>query len=236
MTEIVGLIAARGGSKGIPRKNIKPLAGKPLIAWTIEAAQQSQALSRLILSTDDEEIADVGRRFGAEVPFLRPLPLAADDTLAIDVVEHALDWLAKDQDCRPDYLLLLQPTSPLRTSEDIIGAIHLAEEHNAEAVVSVCPADSHPFLIKRLTEQGTLEDFVSTDQVDLRRQALPPAYALNGAIYLNRPSSLMTHRSFLPPGTHAWEMPPERSVDIDTPWDFRLAELLLKGDHDTPID
>ncbi len=236
MTEIVGLIVARGGSKGVPRKNIKPLAGKPLIAWTIDAARQSQALARLILSTDDEEIADVARRHGAEVPFMRPAALAADDTLAIDVVEHALGWLDRDQDCRPDYLLLLQPTSPMRTAEDIRGAIGLAEERNAEAVVGVCEADSHPFLTKRLSEQGALEDFVSTDQADLRRQALPPAYMINGAIYLNRPESLLRHRSFVPTGTLAWVMPRQRSVDIDTPWDLRLAELQLKGDHGTAAD
>ena len=233
MSEIVGLITARGGSKGIPRKNVKLLAGKPLITWTIEAALQSRELSRVVVSTDDDEIARVAQQWGAEVPFMRPPELAQDDSPHILVMEHAIRWLEKHDDARPDYMMLLQPTSPLRATEDIEAVIQIAEARNAVAVVGVCKADHHPYLTKRISEDGTLVDFLSNDIVYLRRQALPPAYALNGAIYLNRRESLLTNRTFVPQGTYGYIMPPERSLDIDSLWDFHLAELILKDRHES---
>jgi len=226
---VLGLITARGGSKSIPRKNLMPLDGKPLIAWTFEVALQSRQLSRVILSTDDEEIAGVGRDWGIEVPFLRPSELANDDSSHISVVNHAIAWLEDHENVCPDYIMLLQPTSPLRTVEDIDTAIQIAEVRNAIAVVSVCETHHHPYLTKRTLEDGTLADFVSSNIAYLRRQGLPPAYALNGAIYLNRRDSLLHDKSFLPPGTYAYIMPQERSLDIDTPWNFYLADLILRN-------
>lgn len=228
MGKIVGVITARGGSKAIPHKNTVPLAGKPLIAWTIEAALQSRRLDRLIVSTDDPEIAETSRAWGAEVPFLRPAELAEDNTPHILVMLHSLSWLNESAAASPDYLLLLQPTSPLRTAEDIDTAIEIAEARDAIAVVSVAEMHRHPYLSKRILEDGTLADFVETDIAYLRRQALPPAYALNGAIYLNRPESLLRDRTFVPPGTLAYVMPPERSMDVDSPWDLHLIELVLR--------
>jgi CMP-N,N'-diacetyllegionaminic acid synthase len=229
MSEIIGLITARGGSKAIPGKNIKLLAGKPMIAWTIEAALKSDRLSRLILSTDDEEIAQVAREWGAEVPFMRPPELAQDDSPHIATVEHAIHWLAEHENVYPDYIMLLQPTSPLRTAEDIDAAIQIAEFHNATAVTSVCETHDHPYLSMRLSEDGTLAGFVASEIDYLRRQDLPPAYALNGAIRLNRRESLLRDQAFLPQGTYAYIIPPSRSLDIDTPWDFYLADLILKN-------
>ena len=222
----IGIVTARGGSKGIPRKNVLPVAGKPLIAWTIEAALASGRLDRVILSTDDEEIAEAGRRFGAEVPFMRPAALAGDNTSSIAVMEHALDWLEQDSGL-PDYILLLQPTSPLRTAADINNAITLASERNSDAVVSVSECSPHPLLARTIRKDGTLEELLRAEDGYQRRQDLPPAYAINGAIYLNRPGSLRTTRSFIPRGTHAYVMPPERSIDVDTPWELSLADLLL---------
>ena len=186
MPHVLGLITARGGSKSIPRKNVVPLAGKPLIAWTIEAALQSHGLSRVIVSTDDEEIAQVAREWGAEVPFLRPAELARDDSPHIPVVVHAVEWLESHEDMRSDYVLLLQPTSPLRSTEDIENAIRLALEKDADSVVGVCEASSHPYLTKRITADGRLQDFGPRPEGYLARQSLPPAYIANGAIYLRR--------------------------------------------------
>ena len=231
MSSIVALVTARGGSKSVPRKNVLPLGDKPLIAWTIEAAKKSSILDRVILSTDDEEIAAVGQAWGAEVPFMRPADLAQDNSNHISVVLHALDWLEAHQQL-PEYLLLLQPTSPFRTAEDIQQGIALAQQHQAEAVVGVCEAENHPFWVKRLTENGTLTTFVESDLAYLRRQELPPAYVINGAFYLNRVTSLRETRTFTPPGTYPFIMSREHSLDIDTPWDFYLAKLILQNPYD----
>jgi CMP-N-acetylneuraminic acid synthetase len=228
MTNIVGLITARGGSKSIPNKNIMLLAGKPLIAWTIEEAMKNNYLKRLIVSTDSPEIARVASDWDAEVPFLRPAEFAQDSSSHVSVIEHAIHWMKKNEGEVPEYILLLQPTSPLRTTEDIDGAISIALERDADSVVSVCEANSHPYLTKRIMDDGTLEDFMISEILYLRRQDLPPAFALNGAIFLNRTESLLRYRTFTPKGTRAFLMPPERSLDIDTPWDFYLAELILQ--------
>jgi len=228
---ILGLITARGGSKAIPKKNVRLLAGKPLIAWTIEVALQCGELSRIVVSTDDDEIAHVARHWGAEVPFIRPTELASDDSSHISVILHAIHWIEDNEGFYPEYVMLLQPTSPFRTAEDIRSSIELAKERLAVAVVSVCKAERHPYICKRILEDGTLGDFITTDIGYLRRQALPPAYALNGAIYLNERVSLLRDQTLLPIGTLAYVMPAERSLDIDTIWDWHLAELILKDQY-----
>jgi CMP-N-acetylneuraminic acid synthetase len=212
----------------MPRKNILPLAGKPLIAWTIEAARSSRFLSRVLLSTDAPEIAAVAAAWGAEIPFMRPAELAGDTTPHVLVVEHAIRWLEEAEGSRPEYVLMLQPTSPLRTAEDIDGVITFAREREAIAVVSVSPMDRHPYLSKRILADGTLAEFVTSDIAYLRRQDLPPAYALNGALYLNRSDSLLRDHTFVPPGVLGYVMPPERSLDVDTLWDFHLVEMILR--------
>ncbi|MDI9569358.1 MAG: acylneuraminate cytidylyltransferase family protein [Pseudomonadota bacterium] len=227
MIKVVAVITARGGSKAIPGKNIRLFAGKPLIAWTMEVAQACPALDRIIVSTDDEKIASVARQWGIEVPFMRPAELSKDDSPHIHVVAHALRWM-EAAGYFPDYLMLLQPTSPFRTTEDIKRAIMIAEDHNATAVVSVQQAEHHPYLCKRMLDNGQLTDFVSADIGYLRRQDLPQAYALNGAIYLNKRESLLKDQTFIPEGTFAYVMPQERSMDVDTPWDWHIGELLMK--------
>ena len=136
--KILGVITARGGSKRLPGKNIRPLGGKPLIAWTAEAALESRFIKRVLLSTDDPQIAEVVQKWGVEVPFIRPASLAQDDTPHIPVLEHAIHWLKENQGACPDYLFILQPTSPLRTAEDIDSAIEIAIQKNADAVIGVC--------------------------------------------------------------------------------------------------
>ena len=159
---------------------------------------------------------------------MRPAELAGDTTPHVLAVEHAIRWLEEAEGAQPEYVLMLQPTSPLRTTEDIDGAITFAREREAIAVVSVCPMDRHPYLSKRILADGTLAEFFTSDIAYLRRQDLPPAYALNGALYLNRSESLLRDHTFLPPGTLGYVMPPERSLDVDTPWDFHLVEMILQ--------
>lgn len=223
------MITARGGSKGVPRKNLCHVGGRPMIAWTIGAALAADRLDRIVVSTDDPEISDVARRAGVEVPFLRPSELACDDTPHVDVVLHALDWLERSEGDRPQYVVLLQPTSPLRTAEDIDAAVDLALARRADAVVSVVQTHDHPYLTRRLCSDGTLAEFIPCDIAYPRRQDLPAAYALNGAVFVNRCESLRAARTFCPPRTVAYEMPPERSMQVDTPWDLRLVQLVLGG-------
>ena len=183
---ILGIIAARGGSKAIPRKNLAVLANKPLIAWTVEVAIQSDSLDRLVISTDDPEIAEVGKKLGAEVPFLRPGELATDTATSMDVILHAIRWFDENESYRPDYILLLQPTSPLRTVTDIHRSIELVLAKRADSVVSVCETRQHPLWMKGVNEEGKLVDLYPQSATPTRRQDLQPLFALNGAIYLGR--------------------------------------------------
>ncbi len=226
--EILYLIPARGGSKGIPRKNIASVGGRPLIAWSIAAAKQSRYSGRVVVSTDCEEIAAVARAHGADIPFMRPEALARDDVPSLDSVLHALDWLRINQQYSPEYLMLLQPTSPLRTAADIAAAIELTRARNADAVVSVSPVSCHPYLTKTVDHNGHIADFVPPPQKVSRRQEMPQVFGLNGAIYLIRPKVLIERRTWYPEGTVAYVMPPERAMDIDAPWDLRLANLIVE--------
>ncbi len=230
---VLGIIPARGGSKGVPRKNITPVAGKPLIAYTIEAALSTPSLDRVIVSTDDDEIGNVAREYGADVPFPRPPELARDDTLVLPVLLHALSWLSEHESYRPEYIMLLQPTSPLRAAEDIESAVNIAITTRADAVVSVSAVHRHPYWMKRVTEDGRLTDFLPAEQIPSRRQELPQIYALNGAIYLSDTRVLLERQTFYTDRTYAYVMPPERSLDIDSPWELYLAELILR-DKGTP--
>lgn len=227
---ILALIPARGGSKGVPRKNVKLLAGKPLIVWTIDAALKASGLTRVVVSTDDPEIAETSRRYGAEVPFLRPAELASDKASSVDVTMHAVAWLEDNQRYRPDFILLLQPTSPLRTASDIEAAIAVQRNKKAQAVVSVCKVTHPPQWLRRLGPDGELLPWQDGIEPSWRQDA-DPVYQLNGAIYLIRTEALVNKKSFFPDGTFAYIMPHERSLDIDTSWDFYLAELILKDQH-----
>jgi CMP-N-acetylneuraminic acid synthetase len=236
--QVLGMIPARGGSRGVRRKNIAPLAGKPMIAWTIETALRSPSLSRVLVSTNDQEIAEKAQSFGAEVPFLRPAELARDETPGVEPVLHAVRWLATNEDYRPDYVMLLQPTSPLRTTEDVEAAVDIVREKDCDSVVSVTAAAGHPYWMKQISADGSLSDFLESGIKYSRRQDLPPAYELNGAIYLIRRQRLLAKESLCPPGTLAYVMPPDRSLDIDSPWDFHVADLILRnqGDNETDRD
>lgn len=220
--KVLAVIPARGGSKGLPGKNIRPLAGKPLIAWTIEAARGARWVDRVIVSSDDEAILAVARAWGADTPFVRPAELAADDTPGIAVVFHALDALPGY-----DWVVLLQPTSPLRTAADIDRAIERCWADDAPACVSVTEAPCTPGWLFHLDDNHRLRGYLPEAQRPKRRQDSPELFTLNGAVYVARSAWFRQTGGFLTEETRAWPMPPERSVDIDTLLDFRLAELLL---------
>ncbi len=226
---IVGIIPARGGSKGLPRKNVLPLHGKPLIAWTIEQAKASRYLDKVIVTTDDEEIASIAKTHGADVPFMRPQKLASDTARAIDVIFHALSWF-EAHDETVDILVLLQPTSPLRTAEDINSAIEVLFIKKARAVISVCETEHHPYWSNVLAEDGSMDGFLRPELANRNRQELPTFYRLNGAIYAADCAYIRSQQGFFGKQTYAYVMPRERSIDIDAKIDFQFAEFLLQRD------
>ncbi len=216
---ILGLILARGGSKRLPRKNVLPLAGKPLIAYTIDAAKESGVTDRIVVSTDDAEIAEVSKRWGAEVPFLRPAELSGDSATSESAIRHAVEWLKKEEGYSPDYLLLLQPTIPFRTGDDIRAAFALLQDKQADAVVSMRAFTPHPFGITDLGD-GRVDIEINKPQ--------PTELHLNGAIYCVKTPVFMEERTLYPAGrTYAYVMPEERSLDIDYLEDLKLAEAMI---------
>lgn len=227
---ILALIPARGGSKGVPRKNIRAVCGKPLIAYTIEKAQAvSHLFHRIIVSTEDEAIAAVAQQYGAEVPFLRPPELARDETPMVPVVQHAIRFVENQDQVALDWVCLLQPTDPLRTSEDIEEAIRLGQEGTCDSVISVTQVFAvHPILMKRI-EDGYLQFYCIEEKEGTRRQDYdPPAYMRNGAVYLTRRDILMQQHSIWGEKIRPYVMPAERSVGIDSELDLKLVELLIE--------
>jgi CMP-N,N'-diacetyllegionaminic acid synthase len=222
---VLGVVPARGGSKAIPGKNIADLAGRPLLAWTADAAAGS-VLARCVLSTDDPDIAEVGRTAGLDVPFARPAELATDAASSIDVVLHALDAVEADGDAPYDAVMLLQPTTPFRTRADIDAAVALLEASGADSVISVVDVGGHhPARMKRI-EDGRLIDPPYAEAVENQpRQELEPLFIRNGAIYLTRTSVLRT-RSFRGRDARALVMDAERSINIDVPLDLLLARAV----------
>jgi len=223
---ILAIIPARGGSKGLPGKNTRELGGKPLIAWSIAAGRQSGFVDEVAVSTDSPEIAAQASNYGAAVPFLRPEALATDEAKTIDVILHTIAWY-DNQAVTFDLVLLLQPTSPLRTAADINLALELYFSKGAQAIVSVCQADHHPWWSNVLPADGGMQEFLRPECLNAGRQKLPVYYRLNGAIYLADIDFLKRNRSFWGEKTFAYLMPKERSVDIDDIVDFRLAEVLM---------
>lgn len=227
---IVAIIPARGGSKGIPRKNLVPLAGRPLIGYAIQAARGASCIDRVLVSTDDIEIAEASRVLGAEAPFLRPASLAGDTAPMLGVLQHAQAWLLA-QDESVEALVLLQPTSPLRTSRHIEEAVTLFRATSATSVVSVVevPHQFNPVSVMKLTTQGTLTRFLDDGVVVTRRQDKPKAYARNGpAVLVCRPDTLRVGELY---GDRCvpYLMTEDDSLDIDAPRDLILAERALQA-------
>jgi len=226
---VLGIIPARGGSKGIPRKNIRLLAGKPLLQYTAEAALGAKSLARVILSTEDEEIAEVGRKCGLEVPFLRPAELARDDTPTLTVLQQAVRALEEAGD-RFDAIFTLQPTNPLRLAADIDGAAALLDRTGADSVISfVDTGERHPARMKFIGEEARVIDPPFAEQFEgQRRQDLPKIYLREGSVYLTRRDTLMLHNTIKGRDCRAWIIPQDRACNIDTLFDWFLGEQMLK--------
>ena len=223
---VLALIPARGGSKGLPGKNVAPLGGRPLIAWTVAAARGSAFVDEVVVTTDDDAIAQAAVAAGARVPFRRPAALAADEARMGDVVAHALEALAAG-DAPYGWLLLLQPTSPLRTATHIDEAFARLRASAGRAVVSVCEAEHSPRWTASLPPDGNMAGFGDPAATRANRQDLGVFYRLNGAIYLTDIEYWRDRQGFLGPATYAYVMAQDDSVDIDRPLDLDLAALLL---------
>lgn len=228
--KILAIIPARGGSKRLPRKNILPLAGKPLIAWTIEAAKESAVFSEIMVNTDDQEIAGVANEHGANIPFFRSLELGSDTASSLDVVMDTLNWY-KENGTVFDIVILLQPTSPLRNANDIIQAVDLFLEKDASSVLSVCEVDHPVQWANTLDDSLSMDNFIRDEAKGKRSQDLDVNFRLNGAIYVwNVEELLLKNENILKPA-FAYVMPRNRSVDIDDDIDLKFAELICKTDE-----
>jgi CMP-N,N'-diacetyllegionaminic acid synthase len=227
---VLGLVPARGGSKGVARKNIRMLCGKPLLGYTAESALAARRLARVVLTTEDEEIAELGRRCGLEVPFVRPAALALDETPMMPVVHHALKVLSESGDTF-DAVCLLQPTNPFRRAEDIDGAIELLETTGADSVISfVDVGEKHPARMKYISAEGRVVDPPFAEAFEgQRRQDLPKVYLREGSIYVTRTGVLVQDGSFKGRDCRGWLVPEERACNIDTPFDLFIAEQIVSG-------
>ena len=221
--KVLAVVPARGGSKGLPRKNILDLAGRPLIAWTLAAARQSRLIDRCVVSTDDEEIAAVARAHGGDVPFMRPAELSTDTAETASALIHVIEQLPGY-----DILVTLQPTSPLRIAEDIDQALREMQHHGAPACVSVVEPVKSPYWSYRINNDNHLEPLMQAKYSTMRRQDLPTAYVLNGAVYATRVNWLLKHQSGISDSTVPYVMPMERSIDIDAEFDLDVATLILE--------
>jgi CMP-N,N'-diacetyllegionaminic acid synthase len=223
--KILAVIPARGGSKGIQNKNIVDIGGHPLIKYTIDAAQKSKMLSDFIVSTDSAEITKVAKANGAMVPFKRPKRLSDDQALSLPVMQHAIGFMEENRGYLYDYVIMLQPTTPLRQTEDIDNAINLLIDTDADSVLSVVDVQGyHPLRMKRIVD-GRLINYIDQGYENMKpRQKLPHVYIRNGAIYATRRNTLMIENTFTGDDTRAYIMSSERSVNIDTPQDLLLAK------------
>jgi CMP-N,N'-diacetyllegionaminic acid synthase len=226
---VLGIVPARAGSKGIPGKNIRMMAGKPLLVYTAEAALGAAHLSRVLLSTDDPGIADIGKASGLEVPFLRPSQISLDSTPMIDVVLHCIGW-ARNDGCEYDAVCVLQPTSPLRTSATIDRCISLLWETNVDSVISVrpVPTEYNPHWVYFETPEGLLEPSVSRNAEIPSRQQLPPAYHADGSVFVARTQTVVEQHSLKGKRTLGSISPEQEAVDLDTQEQWQLLERRLR--------
>ncbi len=226
---VLGLIPARGGSKGIKKKNIRHLLGKPLISYTVECARACSFIDKPIVSTDDSEIAEISRKWGAEVPFIRPPELAKDDTPMLPVMQHAVQSVEEIYRERVKILVLLDPTSPLRKVKDVEEALSLFHHDGAcQAVVSGCEAHRSPYFNMVCLEDGFVQILMPTDRDIGCRQECPPVYDLDTTVWIYSREAIMDIGKRIPPRTRLFLVPEERSIHIDTELDFKIVEFLMK--------
>lgn len=224
---VLALIPAKGASTRLRRKNVAPLGGRPLIAWTIEAARQATVFDRIVVSTEDAEVADVARTAGAEVPFLRPADLAVDPAGVVQVALHALDELEQQGETYDEMCILL-PTCPFRTAGDIRAALELFRRREEPNLMSVAPFEHTPFAAVAVNENGLLSP-IFPEHFGKKSQELPPTFRPNGAIHILDVAWFRKTRSYVAPPVIAYVMPRERSIDVDTVDDLRVAEAMLSA-------
>lgn len=224
---MLAIIPARGGSKGVPFKNIKNLGSHPLIHYTINAAKESKFITRIIVSTDDQNIADIALREGAEVPFLRPQELASDKAKAIDNYLYTIEKINEIEKTNINEFIVLQPTSPFRDSSDIDNAIEIFRKEKSDSVISIVETDHPPFWYKKIDKDGILKDIFKGEN-SLNRQEYFNTYVPNGAIYILNYNTLRKNLSYYTENTYPYVMTKEKSIDIDTFLDFDFAEFMLK--------
>ena len=226
----IAVIPARGWSKGVPRKNIRDLCGKAVIAWTIETALAAgDHLHRVIVSTDDTEIAEAARAAGAEAPFMRPAEMATDEAPTLPLLQHAVGFVEEEEGKPVDWVMVLQPTAPFRNVDDIAESLKLAREGGCDSVASVTRVlTEHPILMKKIENNRLLPYCIEEKEGTRRQDYDPPAYMRNGAIYLTRRDVLMENNSIWGEVVRPYVMPEERSYDIDSERDFRLVELVMR--------
>jgi len=225
---ILGIIPARGGSKSIPHKNIKLLADKPLIAHTIETAQKCKMLNRTVVSTDDNEIAEVARKYGGDVSFMRPNELAMDDTPMIPVLQHAVSFVENEENIRVDVIVLLDPTSPLRRVKDVEACINKLLSSDVDSVVTVCEVEHNPYFVMMELASDRLVPLINNDTEITRRQDAPDVHRLNAAVYAIKRDVLMNECKIITDNTMAVIMPQDLSAHIDHTIDFEFVEFLIK--------
>jgi CMP-N-acetylneuraminic acid synthetase len=227
---ILGITLARGGSKSVPHKNIRPILGVPLIAYTIRAALASQYLTRYIISTDDPEIRDTAIRYGADAPFLRPAEFSTDTASSVSALQHAVSWVEKEENSKYDYIIEMMCTNPLKTTGDIDSCIQKLVETGADSVIAVHKLDDHhPIRIKKIVDD-LIVDFCLPEVPEMRRQDLKPdAYIRSGSIYaLSRKHLMEENRLFGSKHSRPYILPPERAINVDTEIDFLIAEKILE--------
>ena len=228
-SKILGLILARGRSKGIKQKNITKLCGKPLIAWTINSALKSKRLTDIVLSTDSIKIAKIGKKFGADVPFIRPLKFSKDKSPSIDAIEHAIKWLRK-KGKNYEFVVLLEPTSPLRDHNDIDLAINKVIKLKAQSLVSVSKAVAlHPAYLYKKTKTEKIKPFKTYKKKYIRRQDIEPVYFMEGTIYISKVSTLLKKKTFCHKNTLMYEVPKWKSFEIDDSLDLILVRAIIQN-------
>lgn len=222
--KIIAVVPARGGSKAITGKNIKEIAGKPLIAWTLEEAKRSIYIDRTVVSSDSMEILTVAKKYGGDIPFVRPSAYAKDDTPGVVPILHALQNIKELY----DYVIVLQPTSPLRIASDIDGAIQFCVENNCPAVVSVVEVDKSPFWMYFVGDNGQMSRVLDVNQPVYQRQLLPQIFIPNGAVYIASVSWFLSTEKFITSETRSYVMSKENSIDIDDSYDWGIAEMMMQ--------
>jgi N-acylneuraminate cytidylyltransferase/CMP-N,N'-diacetyllegionaminic acid synthase len=225
----LAIIPARGGSKGLPRKNIKSLCGKPLIAWSIEAGLNSKYVDEVMVTTDNKEIADISKQYGANVPFLRPKELASDTATTFDAIKHTIDFYKKKLNKEFDYIVLLEPTSPLREKDDVDKSIELLLKSNADSIVGICKTeDQNPAFLVKKDKSGFINGYENKDMKPIRRQDIKDVYFFEGTIYVSQTDVLLEKKTFYHDKTIGYEVEKWKSLEIDDIYDFIMVEAIMK--------